>query len=166
MKNPILRITLFASLFLFASMVPPAKVKYISKEGKFSITFPATYESKDMGTESYTSIQTTTQFEDQLFFITYNVHGTELTDHEGLAETSLNSFSEAMNGKITSNNTWTVKKNNGLKAKIEVEEYGLVADYGVVLVGQIQYQIAVVSATDKWNQERSDAFFKSFKLSK
>lgn len=166
MKNPILKITFFASLFLLASFAPPTKVKYATKEGKFSITFPTTYESQDMSTDSYVSIQTQANLDEQLFFVTYNIHNSELTDHEGLAQTSLESFSGAMNGTITSQNDWMVKKNRGVKARIDIEGLGLVADYGVVLVGQIQYQVAVVSATDKWNQARSDAFFKTFKLAK
>lgn len=166
MKNPIIRFSLFASLFLLASFAPPTKVKYASTEGKLMITFPASYDSQDMSTDSYKSIQSKASLDDQLFFVTYNIHTSELSDHEALAETSLNSFSEAMNGTISSQNVWKVKKNNGLKARIDIPELGLIADYGVVLVGQIQYQVAVVSASDVWNQERSDAFFKSFKLKK
>ena len=166
MKNPILRISLFAFLFVLASFAPPTKVSYVSTEGKLMITFPASYESQDMSTEDYTSIQTQANYDDQLFFVTYNIHNTELKEHEALAQTSLDSFSGAMGGTITSQNTWKVKKHNGLKARVDIEGLGLIADYGVVLVGQIQYQVAVVSATDKWNQARSDAFFKSFKLKK
>ncbi len=166
MKNPILRISLFAFLFVFVSFAPPSNVKYASAEGKLMITFPVAYESTDMSTEDYTSIQTQANLDEQLFFVTYNIHNSELTDHESLAQTSLESFSGAMNGTITTQNTWKVKKNNGLKARIDIPELGLVADYGVVLVGQIQYQVAVVSATEQWNQVRSDAFFKSFKLKK
>jgi hypothetical protein len=166
MKNPILRISMFAFLFVLVSFAPPSKVIYASAEGKLMITFPAAYESADMSTEDYTSIQTQANFEDQLFFVTYNIHNSELMDHAALAETSLNAFSEAMSGTITSQNTWKVKKNSGLKARIDIPGLGLVADYGVVLVGQIQYQVAVVSATEQWNQARSDAFFKSFKLKK
>jgi hypothetical protein len=141
-------------------------MKYASTEGKLMITFPASYDSKDMSTASYTSIQTQATVDDQMFFVTYNIHTTELVDHQSLAETALNSFSEAMNGTISSQVTWQVKKNKGLKARIEIEELGLIADYGVVLVGQIQYQVAVVSAKDIWNQARSNAFFKSFKIKK
>lgn len=166
MKNPIVKISMFAFLFLLASFAPPAKIKYVTTEGKLMITFPASYDSQDMSTDDYTSIQTKAELEEQLFFVTYNIHQSELTDHEALAETSLNSFAEAMGGTITTQNTWQVKKNKGLKARIDIESLDLIADYGVVLVGQIQYQVAVVSGTAQWNQARSDAFFKSFKLKK
>lgn len=166
MKHPILKISFFVSLFLLVSFVPPTKVKYTSKEGKLSISFPAAYESQDMSTDEYASIQTKAKLEEQLFFVTYNIHKSKLSDPESLAETSLNSFNQAMNGTITSQKTWSVKKNNGLKARIDIPGLDLVADYGVVIVGQIQYQVAVVSATGEWNQAYSDAFFKSFKLMK
>jgi hypothetical protein len=166
MKNPIIRISVFATLFVLASFAPPSKIKFSSTEGKYSIVFPASYETKDMSTDSYSSLQVQANLDDQLFFVTHNIHTSELTDHEGLAQTSLTSFTEAMTGRITSQKTWQVKKNKGVKAKIEIESLGLQADYGVVLVGQIQYQVAVVSATDKWNQALSDAFFKSFKMKK
>ncbi len=166
MKNPISRITLFAFLFLLASFAPPGKVKYSPSVGKLSIIFPAAYETEDMSTDTYASVQAKATLDDILFFVTYNIHKTQLSDHESLAQTSLTSFVEAMQGEIIKQNTWKVKKNNGLRASFNMEELGLKGDYGVVLVGQIQYQVAVVSAKDQWNQKLSDAFFKSFKLTK
>lgn len=164
MKKSLIRISLFSALFILASFAPASKVKYTSVEGKLEITFPSSYDVQDMSTENYSSIQAQSNLDEQLFFVTYNIHKTELSDTEGLAETSLSSFTEAMHGEVTSTNTWQVKKNKGLKAKLKIEEHGLIGEYGVVIVGQIQYQVAVVSAPDKWNQARSDAFFKSFKI--
>ena len=164
MKKSLIKISLFSAVFILSSFAPASKIKYTSAEGKLEITFPTAFDIQDMSTENYSSIQAKADLDDQLFFMTYNIHTTELSDHEGLAETSLSSFTEALHGEITSRNTWQVKKNKGLKAKLKIEEYDLVGDYGVVIVGQIQYQVAVVSATDKWNQARSDAFFKSFKI--
>lgn len=166
MKQPIIRISLFAFLFVLVSMAPATKVKYTSAEGKLSITFPTTFESTNKDSEDYTSIQTQANLEDQLFFVAYNVHNSELSEHESLAQTSLSAFSEAMGGEITKQSDWKLKKNTGVKARIAVESNDLIGEYGAILVGQIQYQVAVVSAKSAWNQARSDAFFKSFKLKK
>ena len=165
MKNSIVIVSLSISLFLL-SFAPPSKMKYTSKEGKLMVTFPNEYKTEDKNTEAYSSKETKATLDGQLFFVTYNIHNVKLTNHESLAKTSLESFVEAIGGTITSQNVWIINNNNGLKARLKIEKNDLIAEYGVVLVGDIQYQVAVVSETAKWNQARSDAFFKSFKLKK
>lgn len=166
MKNRGIKLYFGALLFVLVSFVPAKGFKYVSEEGKFSINFPSEVSTQDMSTTSYKSIQAQSNLKDQLFFATHNIHETTLTDQEALAETSLKSFVDAMQGTIISQEKWVVNKNNGLKAKLDIPSLNLIGEYNIVIIGQIQYQLAVVSELDNWSQVETDKFLKSFKVKK
>ncbi|MBK8555442.1 MAG: hypothetical protein IPL65_06560 [Lewinellaceae bacterium] len=166
MKHPIFSISLIAFVFVLTSFAPPAKFKYTSTEGNFSITFPADYETANKDTEDFTSVETQSSFEDQLYFVSCSTHKMEISEHESLAATSLESFNEAMGGRITQQSTWSIKKHKGLQADIEIPSDNIRAKYRVVLIGQFQYQVVVMSESSKWNQVNADKFINSFKLKK
>jgi hypothetical protein len=166
MKNHVIKVTIGAALFILTSFGLAKGFIFTSEEGKYSINFPTEFSAKDMSEPDYISMQVQATLNKQLFFSTHNIHVTELTDHEALAETSLNSFVGAMEGSITSQEKWVVNKNNGLKAEFNVPSLNMKGVYNVVMIGQIQYQVAVLSEVESWNQAAADKFLKSFKVKK
>jgi hypothetical protein len=164
MKNSIFSVSLIAFVFVLTSFAPAAKIKYTSAEGKLSMKFPVAFKSVTKEAEDHKSVETQASFEDQLYFVSYTIHKVKMENHESLAATSLESFNEAMSGTITKQATWAIKKHKGLQADIEIPGNNMRVEYRVLLIGQIQYQIVVISEVAKWNQLRADEFIKSFKV--
>ena len=165
MKKIIFKLSFVAFLFIMQSFTP-VKMKYISSEAKLSITFPTTYETINKNGDGYSSVETQGNLNDQLFMASYQIHKVQMTEHEAMAIVSLESFNEALGGKITKQSTWMVNKNRGVQASIDIPASNLKAEYKVVLIGQIQYQVVVISEASIWNQANADKFFKSFKVKK
>ena len=154
-------------VLLTAAFMPAGKGNvYSTKEGKFSVTFPAAFKTEITEQESAKTIKTSAAVGDQTYFASYTLHEVEMTDPESLAETSLEAFTEATGGTLSDKNAWKIKAHNGLKAIITLEEQDAKIQYHVILVGQLQYQIIVVGPEASWEQKPADGFFKSFKLMK
>lgn len=164
------RLLLFSSMTVLfiglTSLAPSAKFKYTSSEGKASIVFPYEITTSEKSGDSYRSVSTQAMNNELLFYFTYTIHESELSENEALAQVSLDSFIEGLNGKVSKQSVWTVRKQKGLQAKLSVDANGLIGEYRVVLIGQIQYQIAVVGKFEGWNQKEADSFFNSFKVKK
>lgn len=140
-------------------------VKYSTKEGKAKIKFPASYEVSEEVKEAAKTVKIQTKLGENLFFMAYTLHSTQLTEQDNLAEVSLESFAETVKGKIIQQEELIVKSNNGIKAKIVMEEADADVYYWAIIIGQIQYQLIVLDVSKTIDTER-DQFFKSFKILK
>ena len=160
---------IFASALLFllvgiTSLAPAPKYKYSSDEGKLTVTFPGEFETSEEQKETYKSVKTQAVVDDMVFFVGYTIHESDMADTDELTKVSLDAFINGLNGVVSEETTWKVKKNSGLKALFNVSDNGLKGEYRVVIIGQIQYQITAVSSVDAWDEKVAQKFFKSFKL--
>ncbi len=154
-------------LFIASSFTTASKgYKYSSNEGKYSISFPGTFEESKSQNENSISVKVSATVGQSTYFTSHTVHTVEMTDNQMLAEVSLDSFTESLGGSITKKSDWVIKKHKGLKASIDIPQYDAKAEYQIVIIGQIQYQIVAVAPTSSWDQKSADAFFKSFKVKK
>lgn len=159
---------LLLAFLVLGSMLPTTgfSAKYSSTEGKMSIKLPGEYKVTEENHDYGKTVKVNGVFETYTYFISYTLHKEKITDHYGLAKTGLDGFVEALNGTILKQADWFVKKNRGVRAMINMSEYDQQVDYGSILAGDIQYQIAIIGAPADWIQKKSDAIFKSFKISK
>lgn len=160
---------LMLASFLFTSFTLVAQTKgffYNNTDAKFSAVFPAQYDVELLESVEANTVKIAASTENQSYFITYTVHSSELTELTELAYTSLNSFSEALGTKTTEQSEWKVKKNSGLQATLYIENGTIKIKYYVVLVGHIQYQLVVLAQNESFDEKASNAFIKSFKISK
>ena len=163
MKKHFLNLMLIS--FAFASIsttTPPKGFNYSSREGKFSVVFPAQYtvDAKE------NTIKISATSNEQTYYASYTIHNVELTNRKELAEISLNSFSDILKSPIIEQSDWKTNKNTGLQATLNMQEKNIKIKYYVVLVGQIQYQMIVMAENALFDQKAADAFVKSFKLDK
>ena len=166
MKRVIFSSSLVLLFIGITSLAPSTQFKYSSSEGKLSIVFPDKFTTEENVGDQYKTIKTQALYNDILFFVAYTVHTTELTDNEGLTKVSLDSFIGGLEANVTKESMWKVRKNKGLQASFNIVSQGLKGEYRIVLIGQIQYQIAVVGAEDAWSQTLADSFIKSCKITK
>ena len=160
-------LVLLCVVFLTSAVVPPAKgYKYSSKEGKMTVSFPSEYEVTTTDAESAVTVKVSAVEGERTYFASYTLHDTPLSDREGLAQVSLDSFNETLKGTIINQSTWSLKGQKGLYAKITIPDLDAKIDYHVILVGQIQYQLVVLATQPQWDQKKADAFVKSFKMMK
>lgn len=164
MKRLIFASFLLVLLVGVTSLAPAPKYKYSSEEAKLKVTFPAEFKTTEKIKDSYRSKSTQAVYEDMVLFVSYTMHDSEMTDKKELTQVSLDAFTEGLDAEITEQSDWNVKKHEGVKAKLEVSSNGLMGEYRVVIIGQIQYQITAVSAKDTWNDKVAQKFFKSFKV--
>lgn len=80
-----------------------------------------------------------------------------------LAQTSLNTFAEEVGGKVIHETDYHYDDYKGRSAEIEMEEEGATLYYKVILVGQIQYQMVVVTQSGDVTKQK-DKFFNSFRI--
>ena len=159
---------LFATFFLLGFMLPTSgfSAKFSSAEGKISITIPGEYTVTEENHDYGKTVKVNGEFATYGYFISYTLHNETISDHYNMAKTGLDGFVEALNSTITSQADWMVKKNRGVSAFLKMNDYDKVVDYGCILAGNIQYQIAIIGEPTSWIQKKSDAIFKSFKISK
>lgn len=163
LKQTLILFVLFTATLALAA---PPKYKFTSKEGKYSVVFPAEFKSETVKKEYATTIKTTAMLSNQTFLASYTIHEQELGDRKELATVSLESFVDGVSGKITKQSEWKIKKNSGIKATISLSEKDATVEYWVILIGQIQYQVTSVAANSNWDQKAADAFLRSFKVMK
>lgn len=164
---------LSALLFLFILFNSPqpsniGSETYSSIEGKFKVTFPDTYEEVVSESEDQKTVKINCVQGEHIMFASYTLHETAITDHQDMAEVSMESFVEAVGGKLLSRSEWKVKGNSGLQSvmNIESDEKIIKIDYRVVLVGQLQYQLVFISPSDDYDIKMAAKFFKSFQITK
>ncbi len=139
---------------------------YSSDEGKFSIKFPGEYTETVVEKETAKTVKNQCEKDGINYLASYTLHYLEITDHLDMAEVSLESFTEAVQGIIITRTEWKVKKHEGLRALIDLPDNGKKLEYRVILVGNIQYQLIAFAANDIFNEDDINSYFKSFKLMK
>ena len=141
-------------------------VAYKSEEGKFSIKFPGEFKENITEKESAKTVKIQCELEKSNYFASYSLHKVDIDDPLEMAEVSLESFTEAIHGVVVTRTEWKIKKNEGLKALIDLPDNGAKLEYRVILVGNIQYQLIVIAVDGAIDKKKANAFFKSFKLKK
>lgn len=141
-------------------------VKYKSTEGKMSIVLPSKYAIAEENSDYGKTVKVTGEFETYSFFISYTIHFEAITDHVALAKAGMEAFVEGVNGNVTSQKDWFVKKNQGIRVAIDLIDFDNHIDYVSILVGDIQYQLAVVGVPSSWVQAKADKIINSFKIAK
>lgn len=141
----------------FKCEVTGAKVKFPATPKTETSTEDGTTNSRSMCTYEGSSIMYNVTHHDDLA-------GVEPMD---LAKVSLEAFTESINGEISSQSDWKVKKSTGLQAIMEISEHGAKVDYRVVIIGNNQYQLVTIEMeSDPLGQDIKDTFFDSFKPGK
>lgn len=141
----------------FTCEVTGAKVKFPSTPTTETSSEDGATNSRSMCTYEGSSIMYNVTKHDDLA-------GVEPMD---LANVSLEAFTESINGEISSQSDWKVKKSTGLQAIMEISELGATVDYRVVIVGNNQYQLVTIEMeSDPLGQDIKDTFFDSFKPGK
>lgn len=166
MKSSIFKPLFLSFLFLvFSINANAANFKYKSSEGRMSVKFPSQYTVVTENPDYGKTVKINAEFGAYIFSATYTIHSTSSSgsDPESLANVSLGAFSESLKGNISNKQVWKIKKNNGIRAVIKSDELNISASYACIMIGQIQYQLVVASASDSWVDGKGDAFFESFK---
>lgn len=166
MKRIIFSSALLILLIGVTSLAPAEKHKYTSDEAKLSVTFPSEFSATEEVKDSYTSTKIQAISEDMIFLLICTKHDGNVAEEDGLTEVSLQSFMDAMGSESTNSSTWKVKKHSGVKSMYSVPDKDLIGDYRVVLIGNFQFQITVVSPKEAWDEKKAKKFFKSFKVKK
>jgi hypothetical protein len=156
-------------LLISIAMMQPAEVigqTYKSEEGKFKVKFPGSIDIKEAKSEKSTTKKITCEEANNAYFVGCTIHKIPMTNQKKMAEVSMDSFTESLDGKVSSKEDWNVKGNIGCQAKVSLEEGNAVVHYRVILVGQIQYQVIVTAKKKDYDAKVADKFFKSFKICK
>ena len=145
----------------FTSFSPAPKwVTYTSEVCKAKMAFPAPFE-EDVEEKDYGNTHKVSATVDgQTFFFATTIHNNPLTDRYQLAEVSLESFLESVQGQLIESHDYFYKKHKGISAKIKLDERTI--DYRIILIGQHQYQLIAIFENE-YNEKASQKFFKSFK---
>lgn len=167
MKTPTLKWILICVVLLSSSLSGFSKgFKYSSVEGKMSITFPTEFTVETNYPDVGKTVKISATLNDIIFYASYVLHDTPLSDHEELAYVGLEAFNESIEGKIDEQSSWEVKKNKGARAALTMPSQNVTLNYYGILVGHIQYQLVVFAEKPKWDQAVADKFLKTFKLKK
>ncbi len=167
MKNIAQSLLMVGLVFTLASIAPAKTVKkYKSKEGKMSVVFAGAYEVNTDKGDSYTTTKISSSVSEIVYFASFTQHTEPLTDREELCQVSLDSFNETLNGDLSNQRAWNISGSKGITADIYLAEQQAKIQYRVVIIGQIQYQFAVIAPKDDWNGASAEAFMKSIKLKK
>ena len=140
-------------------------IKYSTDEGKAKIKFPYKFEISEEEKETGKTVKVQAKSNENMFYFTYTLHNSELTDTEHLTEISLESFAETLKGKILYQEEFVVNEHSGIKAKVVMEESDADVYYRAIFVGQILYQLIVLDVSKTIDEERNK-FFDSFKILK
>ena len=165
---------LFATLLLSASFIsststetieintnlPDKWHKFTSENGNVSISFPAEYEKGEEAQEGIITHKVSSVVGNTTYFFGYTIHESPLDAPKELAEASLEGFNGAIGGTILSKGPYKYKKNEGMEAKITIEDKAYVL-YKVVMVGQVQCQLVIIDVEDKFGKD-AEKFFNSF----
>ena len=175
--KPGLTVTLLAVLlvslpvYLSAASLPWVKLpaqKYESSEFKVSIQFPGDYEEnikeKTGDDDKITrTLRVTCKYSGNSYTLNVTKHPITFTDTKSLAQTSLTSFTNALNGELISQETYTQKGNDGLDATIYLSESDRYVHYRVILIDRFQYQLVIIDKKSSLSDDADD-FMSSFKM--
>ncbi len=135
-----------------------------SDKPKFSIEFPAKYKLE----ESKTDNGLKTEFyrcekNGNIFMFKYTEHENPAVspDNKTYTEASLQSFIDGIKAELISKYYYKIKKQKGLEAFLKIPDKNLHVFYRITIVKHVQYQIIVITKSDKKTDDIS-SFFNSF----
>ena len=99
-----------------------------------------------------------------VFLISHTVHQLQIDNPAELTTLSVTTFAESLGANIDNQSPWKIKKNEGQKATFKSVEQGIIGEYRVIIIGQIQYQVVVVTSGDSLDNEMIHNFSKSVKI--
>lgn len=137
---------------------------YTSKEANCSVTFPGEFEEEKVDSEEATTMKVVCNKDGFTYLMSYSLHKNTMVDHEEMADISYDSFLETVAGNAESKKTWKVDGHKGVKATIDMTQNGAMVEYRVVLVGDIQYQLAAMALYDTYDEELAREFCESFRF--
>ena len=140
------------------------ELEYLAQNGKFGITMPGEYTVSKVVGESTNTIKVTSTIGEETYLFSWTLHTELLGDHKGLADVSLESFNEQVQGDILNQDIYKYKSNEGKKATISLMEGQAICFYRVILMEQYQFQMVVVTG-DTELDEAGEKFLDSFKYS-
>lgn len=158
------------SIFLFMGIASVAFsqnanwTKYESEEGKVEISFPASFTEETTEKENAIINKVSCNFNNNVFFFSYTIHSIQLANPYELAEVSLESFVNGVNGKIINQEIYEINNKKGIRSLIEIEDKSTIMEYIVIINNQIQYQVVALTSIEKADLKMAKKFFKSFKI--
>ncbi|MCD4735047.1 MAG: hypothetical protein K8R53_03300 [Bacteroidales bacterium] len=143
----------------------PGGKKYSSKASKASIVFPEEFKVERDENKSPVTTKVSAEVGENVFMFSYTNHEVTLDDPYHLAEVSLQSFQETLQGEVVKMTDYFYDDYKGRDAIFDVLGTEVTIYYRVLIVGQIQYQMVVVDQQGDILKKK-DKFFKSFKINK
>tara|TARA_R110000796_G_scaffold252637_1_gene389656 strand:+ start:94135 stop:94653 length:519 start_codon:yes stop_codon:yes gene_type:complete len=139
--------------------------KYSAEKGKIGITMPGDYSVSESESESVTTTKVTSTIGDVTYLFSWTLHSAVLEDSKGLADVSLESFNEQVQGEILTQSIYKYGRNEGKSATVSLAEGQVNCFYRVILIDQYQFQMVVVTS-DKELNNVGKRFLNSFKYKK
>lgn len=143
--------------------------KYESAEFNISIVFPMAFEETLGQKEVEGKIQKKTSVKGSdgsgHYLASVTKHVVQMRNHVEMADISMNAFVETTKGEIKTQAAFMYKEHEGRDAVIYLPAQQSYVHYRVILIGDYQYQIVVVSDIESRSKAISD-FFNSFKTLK
>ena len=142
-------------------------VKFADEDCNCKIKFPNEPEKTVTEKNEATTYKVVSQVGDQTFFFGYTLHEVNLAGTPNLDQVSLDSFNEELGGKMTNQKNWVIKKKyTGKQATLSLQKQSAVCLYKVIIIGQMQYQLVVISPQSSLDADAAETFFASFKPGK
>lgn len=137
-----------------------------SEKPKFKITFLSEYKLEESKTEKglksefYRAVKG-----ENVFMFKYSEHKNPAvsSDNKIYMNASLESFMNGVGADLIKKYEFKVKKQKGLEAFLKIQDKNLNVFYRVIIVKHVQYQIIVITKTDKKTDEINN-FFDSFQI--
>lgn len=145
------------------------KVKWTtfsSHIGKAKIKFPEKPEVVVKQSKKGDAYACNAYLGDIIFMFTFVMHNGKISSDPKRVQKSLDSFISASRAKVIDQSEFSYKKHTGKNATVTLPGKGLIIDYRVLIVKQVEYQYMVVSPEAERNEKLIKKFFKSFKLLK
>ena len=112
-----------------------------------------------------TTTKVTSTIGDVTYLFSWTLHSAVLEDSKGLADVSLESFNEQVQGDILTQSVYKYGRNEGKSATVSLAEGQVNCFYRVILIDQYQFQMVVVTS-DKELNNVGKKFLNSFKYKK
>ena len=158
-------LTLSTNLYSQKSNEKLSKKSFIYEAGNIKIEFPSKFsESKTVTKKGLEKITVKAKNEKEIFVLSYIIHKNVLNkkDIYEMADISINSAVNGLNGSLIKSKKIKVDKNKGKEAQIKINSNKFVY-YRVIFAGKKQFQIFVISKQAKKTKTVKN-FFKSLTL--
>ena len=149
---------------LFISTQAQEAVNFSPANGGFSIDFSCYYKTSETRKDNAYIGQASCVDNEHTFLASYTIHKNPLSNNDELMDISIDSFIKQVNGKPGLLTQWQAGENLGKSVIVFIGQSNTKIIYRVLIVGQIQYQLAVMATRDQFSYEASKKFFDSFRL--